>query len=364
MSTVIAPGATIGILGGGQLGRMLAIAAAQIGLKCHIYAPETESPAFEVAARHTIAAYDDRAALEEFATTVDVITYEFENIPVEAVAILEQICPVYPDRAALAVSQDRLLEKTFFNSIGIETAPFADVKDAGELARAVAQIGSPSILKTRRFGYDGKGQVVVREAADLAVIHRSIGSHPCVLEGFVSFTREISVIAARGLNGKFAAFDVAENQHTNHILARTTVPAQIQPETATRALEIAQNIAQELNYIGVFAIELFVIELPNGNGEKLIVNEMAPRVHNSGHWTLDGAVTSQFEQHIRAICGWPLGNVRRHGRIEMQNLIGHEVGQWREILTENASLRLYGKAETKSGRKMGHVTRLLSETSA
>jgi len=364
MSKVIAPGATIGILGGGQLGRMLAIAAAQMGLKCHIYAPEAESPAFEVAARHTLAAYDDMAALQAFAASVDVITYEFENIPVEAVAALEHMRPVYPDRRALTVSQDRLLEKTFFNSIGIATAPFADVKNAGELARAVAQIGRPSILKTRRFGYDGKGQVVVREAADLAVIHRSIGGHPCILEGFVRFSREISVIAARGISGDFAAYDVAENQHAHHILSRTTVPAHIEPETALRALDIARATAEALAYVGVFAVEMFVVE-PGDNGKaQLIVNEMAPRVHNSGHWTLDGAVTSQFEQHIRAICGWPLGNIRRHGRIDMQNLIGHEADDWHQILTENACLRLYGKAETKTGRKMGHVTRILPEDAA
>ena len=361
MNKTIAPGATIGILGGGQLGRMLAIAAAQLGLKCHIYAPEADSPAFEVAGRHTIAAYDDIDALEAFAAAVDVITYEFENIPVEAVAVLETLRPVYPDRHALGISQDRLHEKSFFNSIGIATAPFADVKDAGELARAVAQIGRPSILKTRRFGYDGKGQVLVREAADLAVIHRSIGGHPSILEGLVRFSREVSVIAARGQNGQFAAYDVAENQHANHILSRTMVPAHIQPATAGMALNIARATADALNYIGVFAVELFVVQEKEGGREHLIVNEMAPRVHNSGHWTLDGAVTSQFEQHIRAICGWPLGNVRRHGRIEMQNLIGAEIDHWQQILSENASLRLYGKSETKTGRKMGHVTRVMPE---
>eukprot|EP01037_Dinobryon_pediforme_P006974 gene6974-biopygen4450 len=322
---------------------------------------QTDSPAFEVAGRHTIAAYDDVAALKAFAVGVDVITYEFENIPVEAVAVLETIRPVYPDRHALAISQDRLHEKSFFNSIGIATAPFADVKDAGELARAVAQIGRPSILKTRRFGYDGKGQVLVREAADLAVIHRSIGGHPSILEGLVRFSREVSVIAARGRDGQFAAYDVAENQHANHILSRTIVPAHIQPATADMALNIAKATADALDYVGVFAVELFVVQDKDGGSEQLIVNEMAPRVHNSGHWTLDGAITSQFEQHIRAICGWPLGNVRRHGRIEMQNLIGADVDNWQQILSDNASLRLYGKAETKTGRKMGHVTRVLPE---
>ena len=227
--------------------------------------------------------------------------------------------------------------------------------------RAVAQIGRPAILKTRRFGYDGKGQVVVRESADLAVIYRSIGAHPCILEGIVRFSREISVIAARGHDGQFAAYDVAENQHANHILSKTLVPAHVTSETAKKAIEIAQTVARELNYVGVFAVEMFVV--PDAAGfEHLIVNEMAPRVHNSGHWTLDGAVTSQFEQHIRAICGWPLGSVRRHGRIEMQNLIGHDADRWLDILAEGqASLRLYGKSVAKAGRKMGHVTRVFPE---
>ena len=359
--SLITPGATIGILGGGQLGRMLAMAAAQLGLKSHIYAPEADSPAFDVATRHTLGAYDDVPALQAFAAQVDCITYEFENIPSETVAALEHLRPVYPDRVALTTSQDRLSEKTFLNVLGIATAPFVDVEDAGALARAVAQIGRPAILKTRRFGYDGKGQAVVRESADLAAVYRSLGGLPCILEGIVRFTHEVSVIAARSNNGQFAAYDVCENAHSQHILSKTTVPAQISEGTAKHALEITERIARALNYVGVFAVEMFVTEDAKGF-ESLIVNEMAPRVHNSGHWTLDGAVTSQFEQHIRAICGWPLGSTRRHGRIEMQNLIGSEADNWHEILAEgHASLRLYGKRESRPGRKMGHVTRVFAE---
>ncbi len=357
----ISPGATIGILGGGQLGRMLAMAAAQLGLKTHIYAPEVDSPAFDVATRFTLGRYDDMQALQAFAAQVDCVTYEFENIPAETVAALEHLRPVYPDRAALTTSQDRLNEKNFFNGLGIATAPFVDVEDAGALARAVAQIGRPAILKTRRFGYDGKGQAVVRESADLAAVYRSLGGLPCILEGVVRFSREISVIAARSNNGQFSAYDVAENIHSHHILAKTIVPAHISTGTAARALDIAAQIATALNYVGVFAVEMFVAEDAEGT-ERLIVNEMVPRVHNSGHWTLDGAVTSQFEQHIRAICGWPLGSTRRHGRIEMQNLIGVEAEAWHDIMSEaRASVRLYGKQEMRPGRKMGHVTRVFEE---
>lgn len=365
----ILPGGTIGILGGGQLGRMLALAAARLGLKSHIFCPESDSPAFDVAARCTIAAYEDEAALAEFADNVDVVTYEFENVPARTAEVLAAHCAVRPGASALAASQDRLVEKRFMAELGIPTAPFTDVEDGGALPRAVARIGRPSILKTRRFGYDGKGQAMLREGADLGATFRALGGAPCILEGVVPFEKEVSVVAARGLGGEFAAYDVCENVHEHHILARTIAPAALAPETAARAVDMTRRIADSLDYVGVIAVEMFLTRELDAHGRKveaLRVNEFAPRVHNSGHWTLDGAVTSQFEQHIRAICGWPLGSPARHGaRVEMRNLIGDEAGNWREILAEpGACLHLYGKAEARAGRKMGHVTRICPETKA
>lgn len=354
----LAPGATIGILGGGQLGRMIAMAAAKLGLKAHIYSPDAESPAFDVAAAFTVAAYEDEPALQAFAAAVDVVTYEFENVPARTASVLAALKPVRPDAAALAASQDRLVEKEFITSLGIATAPFANVESAGSLARAVAQLGRPSILKTRRFGYDGKGQALIREGSDLAVTFRSLGAVPSILEGAVPFTKEISVVAARGLDGSFAAYDVCENHHEHHILDKTVAPAGITPETARRAVEIAKSIADALDYAGVLAVEMF---LTIERGQEVIrVNEIAPRVHNSGHWTLDGALTSQFEQHVRAICGWPLGATARHGtRVEMRNLIGDDVHTWRELLAAGTiSLSLYGKMDARPGRKMGHATQI------
>ncbi len=365
MADMIGPGATIGILGGGQLGRMLAMAAARLGLKTHIYSPDPESPAFEVAAAHTIAAYEDEEALARFAGLVDIVTYEFENVPARTAAVLAEIRPVRPNPRALATSQDRLIEKQFLTDLGIPTAPFAQVDDAGALARAVAHLGRASILKTRRLGYDGKGQTVLREGSDLAVSFRSLGGVPAILEGVVPFVKEVSVVAARGLDGAFAAYDVCENQHEHHILSITRVPAQLTPEAAASAIEIARRIAEALDYEGVIGVEMFVTEAPDKIAgairQSIIVNEIAPRVHNSGHWTQDGAVTSQFEQHIRAICGWPLGATQRCGAmVEMHNLIGDEVLAWHEILRDpDAHLQLYGKAEARPGRKMGHVTKVI-----
>ncbi len=355
----LAPGDTIGILGSGQLGRMLAMAAARLGIRCIIYAPES-GPACDVAADTIIAAYEDEAALADFAARVRRVTYEFENVPAATAAFLASRLPVHPNPKALAQTQDRATEKTFLNGIGIPTAPFAEVNDVASLTSALKTLGYPAVLKTRRFGYDGKGQVMVKEGMDLAQAFAAVGSVPCVLEGFVPFLREVSVVGARAETGAFAAFDVCENVHENHILARTVVPAAMGEETATKALEMASRIARALDYVGVISVEMFLVG--SGEDEHLVVNEIAPRVHNSGHWTLDGAATSQFEQHIRAICGFPLGSTRRHGRVVMQNLIGDDIHSWRELMAERgACLHLYGKHEARPGRKMGHVTRIFPE---
>jgi 5-(carboxyamino)imidazole ribonucleotide synthase len=360
------PGATIGILGGGQLGRMLAMAAARLGLKTHIYAPESDSPAFDVAAAHTVASFDDADALADFAGNVDAATYEFENVPAGSVSVLAQLCPVRPGPAALEASQDRLAEKEFLASLGIETAAYVSVEDAGALIRAVAKLGRPSILKTRRFGYDGKGQIAIRDGSDLAASVRSLGGAPAILESVVPFVKEISVIAARGLDGSFAAYDATENVHVNHILSRSRAPAAVDPACAAAAVAAARKIADALDYVGVVGVEMFVVDEADAAGQRIVVNEIAPRVHNSGHWTLDGAVCSQFEQHIRAIAGWPLGSMARHGAmVTMHNLIGDEVNTFAELLAEpGACVHIYGKQHARPGRKMGHVTRIFSKYEA
>lgn len=358
---VIAPGSVLGIVGGGQLGRMIALAAANHGLKVHVYAPDAESPAFDVAARTTCAAYDDEAALAAFAAAVDVVTYEFENIPRATAEVLARHAPLHPNADALATTQDRLSEKEFVNGLGIPTAPFLAVDTPDDLSRALETIGLPAVLKTRRFGYDGKGQRIIREPGegDRNAIFAEFGGAPLILEGFVPFEREVSVVAARAADGSFAAFDLCENEHRNHILAFTRVPARgVSPETAQDAFRIARTIADALDYVGVLAVEMFLVR---EGGERLVVNEIAPRVHNSGHWTIEGALSSQFEQHVRAVCGWPLGDAARVGGLpcEMENLIGDQVEAWRAILAEpGAHLHLYGKGEARPGRKMGHVTRL------
>jgi len=356
----LAPGATIGILGGGQLGRMIALAAADFGLRTLVYEPEISGPAAQVTSQHMAGAYGDEARLAAFAARVDVVTYEFENVPAEAVAFLARLKPVRPGGRLLAVAQDRLLEKSFFAERGIATAPFARIDGLADLGEAVARIGPRCVLKTRRFGYDGKGQARIEEGTDLASAWRAIGGAPAILEGFVSFAREVSVVAARGLDGGFAAFDLCENEHRDHILARTVVPAAVAAKTAVRAIEIAKLAAEALELIGVFAVELFVCG--RDGRETLLVNEIAPRVHNTGHWTIEGAETSQFAQHVRAICGWPLGPVgRRAPRVEMQNLIGQAAQDWPGLVAEpGAHLHLYGKDVAAPGRKMGHVTRLLA----
>ncbi len=356
---VLQPGDTIGILGGGQLGRMIALAAARLGLNCHIYAPEPNNPAYDVAARHTVGQYDDEAALRNFAASVACVTYEFENVPARAVDILSARVPVRPGAKALAVCQDRVAEKELARKLGAKTAAFAEIHTLDDLAAQILTIGVPSILKTRRFGYDGKGQFVLRSDRDVDAAWSTVAGAPCILESFVPFQREVSVVAARGLNGAVKAFPVTENEHREQILRRSCVPATIHPETAREAIEVAGRIAAALDYVGVMTVEFFV-SYENG-AETLYVNEIAPRVHNSGHWTLDGADTSQFEQHVRAIAGLPLGSVAQRSRhIEMINLIGSDVDKWQGYLAEpGAQLHLYGKGDTSPGRKMGHVTRVI-----
>jgi 5-(carboxyamino)imidazole ribonucleotide synthase len=358
---ILSPGATIGILGGGQLGRMLAMSALKLGLRTHIFGPEAAAPAFDAAAARTVAAFDDEAALARFAEAVDIATFEFENVPTATVEFLAKRVAVRPGVRALASTQDRLIEKTFLRDLGLKTAPFVKVEDAGALVRAVAELGRPAILKTRRFGYDGKGQSLIREGSNVAAVHRTLGPAPMILEGFVAFEREVSVVAARSLEGEIAAYDLCENEHERHILARTRAPARVDRETAAEAKRIAGVVLEAIDYVGVLAVEMFVIRDRQG-GEGLIVNEIAPRVHNSGHWTIEGAQTSQFEQHIRAIAGWPLGVPTRRGRVEMHNLIGEDAEDWRDILAQpDLSLHLYGKLEIRPDRKMGHVTRVFRE---
>ena len=352
----LAPGDTLGILGGGQLGRMLALAAARYGLRVHVYAPDFEAPAFAVAREHTRAPYEDEEALRRFAGACDAVTFEFENVPRRTAEVVARGAPLHPSPRALALTQDRFEEKSFVAGLGIATAPFRAVGDAEELAAALAEIGRPAVLKTRRFGYDGKGQVMIRAETDPADAWRTLRGAPCILEGFVPFDLEVSVVAARGGDGAFAPFDLCANAHAHHILDTTRVPAGVPAAVEAQAVAIARRIADALDYVGVLAVEMFV------RGDALVVNEIAPRVHNSGHWTIEGAQTSQFEQHVRAVSGWPLGSPARLGRIEMKNLVGHEADGWLALLREpGARLHLYGKDEVRPGRKMGHVTRVLPE---
>ena len=349
MSNPLPQGACIGILGGGQLGRMLAVAASRLGLKAHIFEPGANPPAGHVADQVTTASYEDDAALRRFAQSVDVITYEFENIPTSALDILEQIRPIHPGRRALAISQDRLSEKEFLTGLGLKVAPYANVTTAAEAEAAAQSIGTPSILKTRRMGYDGKGQIRLKDASDMAEVWQAMQGVPSVLEGFINFSHEVSVIAARASDGQVACYDPGENVHREGILHSTTVPATLTAAQRMDAVLLAGQILNALDYVGVMGVELFVT--PDG----LIVNEIAPRVHNSGHWTQNGCDICQFEQHIRAVAGWPLGDGTRHSDIRMENLIGADMDRVPELRETNAALHLYGKSEVKPGRKMGHV---------
>jgi len=351
------PGDTIGILGGGQLGRMLAMAAAQLGLRCQVFSPDPDSPAFDVVLNATCAEYADVEALELFANDVDVITYEFENVPAASAMILAARRPVLPDRKILETTQDRLIEKDFVKRLGIGTADHADVSSATELRAAIGTIGLPAVLKTRRFGYDGKGQAIIRDGDDPDRIWEDLGTKSAILEAFIPFEREISVIAARSARGQVECLEVTEKEHSDHILKISRAPAAISEALAAEARSIAERIANALDYVGVLAVEMFVVQADDG--PQVLVNEIAPRVHNSGHWTLDGASVSQFEQHIRAIAGWPLGKPVRHGPIVMTNLIGDDINGYEQWLTvPGATVHLYGKGSPRPGRKMGHVTQV------
>jgi 5-(carboxyamino)imidazole ribonucleotide synthase len=354
------PGATIGILGGGQLGRMLAMAAARLGYRTLILDPDPHAPAAQCANSHICAGYGDEAALDALSRQCDVITYEFENIPVSTAALLSQEKPVFPPVAALENSQDRLAEKEFLNRAGIGTAPFFDIANREMLVSALAQTGGRGILKTRRMGYDGKGQARIDSAQDADAAWRELGGRLLILEGFVEFTMEISVIAARGRDGAFCAYDPPRNVHRGGILRTSTVPSGLDGDVLAQAVSIARAITEALGHVGVIGVEFFVM----GDG-RLLVNEIAPRVHNSGHWTEAACAVSQFEQHVRAICGLPLGGTARHSDCVMENLIGEDVEKVPEILGEaDCVLHLYGKAEVRAGRKMGHVTRLMPKPDA
>ncbi|HZS83683.1 MAG TPA: 5-(carboxyamino)imidazole ribonucleotide synthase [Stellaceae bacterium] len=353
---MLAPGSTIGILGGGQLGRMLVGAAARLGYRSHVFTPEAESPAGLVTPFVTRAPFDDEAALARFAAAVDVVTFEFENVPAAtAEFITARGKPMHPGPEVLRITQDRLEEKDFLRSVGVATTEYRAVNSLADLRRAAQQIGPRGVLKTVRLGYDGKGQVMLGPDSDLAEAWRRLGGAIAILEGFVDFACEVSVIIARNASGADATYSPVENRHVNHILDTTVAPARIAPEAAIRAEAIARHVADRLGVIGLLAVEMFLTR----SGE-LLVNELAPRPHNSGHWTLDACATSQFEQHVRAICGLPLGSTARHCDAVMKNLIGDEVERWREWIADpSAKVHIYGKSEARPGRKMGHVTRLL-----
>ncbi len=345
------PGATIGIVGGGQLGRMLARAASRMGYKTHIFTPDKDSPASHVATKTTIGAYQDTSALRAFGQSVDIVTFEFENIPAETLEMLEALVAVRPKPGVLFTTRHRQREKEFIRTQGIATAPFYPVISEKSLAEAVHKIGMPAVLKTTELGYDGKGQVVIKEAAEAMSAWAQLGKTECVLEGFINFSAEASIIVARSTLGEMRCYPLVENIHKNHILHRTIAPAPFMAAHQTEAEKIATTLAEKLDVVGLLAVELFVTD------KGLLVNELAPRPHNSGHWTMEGTPTSQFEQHIRAICGWALGDTSARGKCEMINLLGDDWQEWsRYAQMPEAHVHLYGKTDSRPGRKMGHVT--------
>ena len=350
---MIAPGATIGILGGGQLGRMLAIAAALLGYRCHIFSSEPAGPAALVSAAETVASYDDLAALDAFGAAVDVVTVEFENVPAEALERLADRVPVRPGSPSLRIAQNRIAEKEFVCDLGLETTPYAPVEEDADADAANRLIGRPAVLKTQTLGYDGKGQVVLTAGDDLRdAWYGTLGARPAILEAFAPIEREVSVVVARAPDGRVASFDAVENRHVDGILDVTLAPADIPPALAASARAGAERVVHAIDHVGVLCVELFVTD-----DGRLLVNEIAPRVHNSGHWTIEGCETGQFAQHVRAVCGLPLGSTARRANAAMKNLIGADVEHWRALAADPAAhLHLYGKAETRAGRKMGHVT--------
>ena len=353
LSAPVPPGRTIGILGGGQLGRMLALAAARLGLKAHVFCDDAKAPAFAVSAAHTVGKFDDLSALTTFAQSCDAVTLEFENVPAATVAHIAQLRPIAPCARALEITQDRVAEKDFLRDAGLKTARYFSVTSEDYFETAMLMCGEPAIFKTRRLGYDGKGQAKVGSEEDLARVFAQFGGAPGILEGLVDFAFEASVIAARGADGAFAAYDPPENAHENHILRRSTVPGRLTPAQSDAAKAIAKKIADALDYVGVLAVELFVTK-----DGALLVNEIAPRVHNSGHWTLEACAVSPFEQHIRAVAGWPLGDPRRHADAVMENILGEEAADWGKYASRPGALHLYGKGDIRPGRKMGHFTTL------
>lgn len=355
MSFPLPPNATIGIVGGGQLGRMSALAAARLGYRCHILTPEPDSPAAQVAAGVTLGDYEDPAALRDFAAHVDVITFEFENVSAAGLDLLASLKPVRPSPTVLRLSQDRVAEKTFLNQAGAPTAPWRAIDSLDDLREAAAELGLPAVLKTTRLGYDGKGQALLRRPEDLEPAWNTLAPRPLVLEGFVDFACEISVITARGADGALSVFDTVQNTHRDHILDTTLAPAPIAPELAASAQSLARLVAEKIELVGLLAVEMFV----TADG-RVLVNEIAPRPHNSGHWSIDACPASQFELHIRAVAGLPLPPATRHADAVMKNLVGpEETALWPQIMATPGLIgHLYGKAEARPGRKMGHVTRL------
>ncbi|MBE9606779.1 5-(carboxyamino)imidazole ribonucleotide synthase [Acetobacteraceae bacterium H6797] len=356
MSAPLPPNSTIGILGGGQLGRMTALAAAALGYRCHIYAPEADSPGMQVSAAATVAAYDDAEALKRFAASVDVVTFEFENVPAACLDILAPLVPCRPGVQALRICQDRLLEKKFLAEAGVPVAPWRAVTSEAELEAAVAEIGLPAVLKTTRMGYDGRGQAVLRKPEDLAAAWARLDPKPLILEAFVPFAAEISAVAARAVDGSVAVYDAVENRHTHHILDYSFAPARLPQAAALAAKAGVASVAEKLDLVGVLAVEFFL--LADGT---LLGNEIAPRPHNSGHWTMDACAFSQFAQHARAVAGLPLGTPERHHDAVMKNLVGPEgMKRWPSVMEHpDVALHLYGKASAREGRKMGHVNRVL-----
>ena len=350
----IPPGSTIGILGGGQLGRMTALAAARLGYRCHVFDPQADPPGALVAAAHTRAGFDDRQALARFAEAVDVVTLEWENVPTACLEFLASRVGVHPGASVLAVCQERVAEKRFVEGLGIGVTRFAAVAAEADLPAALAQVGLPAILKTTRLGYDGKGQATLRTPGDGPVALAQIGGGPAILEAFVAFEVELSVVTARGQDGSLASFDPVENRHAQHVLDVTLAPARLSDRQRRAAVAIAERITTALGLVGVLGVEMFMTDA----GE-LLVNELAPRPHNSGHWTMDACPTSQFEQLVRAVCGLPLGSPHRHHDAIMRNLLGDAVQDWPAVLARPGDhLHLYGKTDARPGRKMGHVNRL------